>query len=257
MNELGIAQVNLISRDVRRHRITFTHLCDDLIDHICCDVENEMENGLSFEKAYKKVKDKIGIRGLNKIQEETLYSVDTKYRRMKNTMKITGIAGTVLLSLAVIFKIMHWPAASVMMVMGIFLLVALFMPASMMVLWKETKSGKYLLLFISAFLACTFFIVGVLFKIQHWPGAGVLISLAIISGAVIFLPLLLAMKLQEDDKSSKRTVYVLAFITTLLYLGHIWFRFMHWPMASLLFAISAVLLIITVPWYTYLEWKGE
>src|SRR4030043_685395 len=109
MSELSIALINLIIGDVKCQRITFSHLCDDLIDHICCDIEYEMENGLSFEKAYQKVKAKIGDRGLNKIQEETLYSVDTKYRRMKNTMKITGIAGTVLLSFGAMSKIMHWP----------------------------------------------------------------------------------------------------------------------------------------------------
>lgn len=257
MNELGITQVNLIARDVRRQRIIFSHLCDDLIDHVCCDVEDEMGNGLSFEKAYKKVKEKIGIRGLNKIQEETLYSVDTKYRRMKNTMKITGIAGTVLLSFAVMFKIMHWPAASVLMVLGIFLLVALFMPASMMVLWKETKSGRHLLLFVSAFLVATLFIVGVLFKIQHWQGSGVLISLTIVSGAVLFLPSLLAMKIRERDNIKKKPVYILAFITALLYITSLWFKIMHWQGASLIFAVSAVLFIITVPWYVILEWKEE
>lgn len=257
MNELGITQVNLIARDVRHQRITFSHLCDDLIDHVCCDVEDEMGNGLSFEKAYRKVKEKIGIRGLNKIQEETLYSVDTKYRRMKNTMKITGIAGTVLLSFAVMFKIMHWPAASVLMVLGIFSLVALFMPTSMMVLWKETKSGRRLLLFVSGFLAFTLFIVGVLFKIQHWPGSALLISLAIVSGALLFLPSLMVMKIRESDNSKKQPVYVLAFITALLYITSLWFKIMHWQGASLFFALSAVLFIIIVPWYVVLEWKDE
>ncbi len=257
MNELGITQISLIARDVRCQRITFSHLCDDLIDHVCCDVEDEMENGLSFEKAYRKVKEKIGIRGLNKIQEETLYSVDTKYRRMKNTMKITGIAGTVLLSFAVMFKLMHWPAASVLMVPGIFLLVALFMPTSMMVLWKETKSGRRLLLFVSGFLAATLFIVGVLFKIQHWPGSALLIGLAIVSGAVLFFPSLLAMKIRESDNSKKQPVYVLAFITALLYMAYFLFKIMHWQGASLLFVLSAVLFIIIVPWYVVLEWKDE
>jgi hypothetical protein len=257
MSELSIPDICLITRDVRRQKITFSHLCDDLIDHVCCDVEYEMGNGLDFEKAYKKVKAKIGIRGLNKIQEETLYAVDTKYRRMKNIMKITGIAGTVLLSFAAMFKIMHWPLAGIMMVLGTFLLVALFMPSSMMVLWKESKSSKHLLLFISAFLASTLFIVGVLFKIQHWQGAGLLISLAILFASLFFFPTYLVFKVKAAENTRKRPIYLLAFITALLYLGYIWFKIMHWPGASFLFILSAVIFIIIVPWYVYLEWKEE
>ena len=90
MPELSLHHIEQISRDIRRQEITFSHLLEDLIDHVCCDVENEMQTGLNFGEAYKKVKQKMGSRRLKEIQEETLYAVDTKYRYMKNTMKISG-----------------------------------------------------------------------------------------------------------------------------------------------------------------------
>ena len=90
MPDLSIENIERISRDVRRQEITFSHLLDELIDHICCDVENEMQNGLTFLEAYRRVKQKMHPRRLKEIQEETLYAVDTKYRNMKNTMKISG-----------------------------------------------------------------------------------------------------------------------------------------------------------------------
>ena len=72
MPELSIQNIERITRDVRKQEIVFSHLLDELIDHICCDVENEMQNGLTFLEAYSKVKQKIGSRRLKEIQEETL-----------------------------------------------------------------------------------------------------------------------------------------------------------------------------------------
>jgi len=258
MNELSAANVDLITRDVRRKQITFSHLPDDLIDHICCDVEDEMQDGLTFEKAYHKVKNKIGVRGLNKIQEETLYAVDAKYKKMKNTMKITGIAGTVMLGFATIFKIMHWPWAGVMMTLGTFLLIALFMPSSMIVLWKESKSKNQLFLFISGFLAGTLFIAGVLFKIQHWPGAGLVMSLAFIMGGLLFLPVLLTVKLREEENKKKRLLYYSGFIALISYMLFIWFKMQHWINLILpVYVLSISLFLILTPWYVFQEWKDE
>src|SRR4030042_1838701 len=122
MPELSLHNLDQISRDISRQEITFSHLLEDLIDHICCDVEYEMQSGLDFSSAYKKVKQKMGSRRLKEIQEETLYAVDSKYRQMKNTMKISGIAGTVLLGFGALFKIQHWPLAGIMVTLGTLIL---------------------------------------------------------------------------------------------------------------------------------------
>ncbi len=60
MPELSFQNIEDISLDIRRQEITFSHLADELIDHICCDVENEMNNGLGFKDAYKRVKQRMG-----------------------------------------------------------------------------------------------------------------------------------------------------------------------------------------------------
>ena len=68
-------------------------------------------------------------------------------------MKISGIAGTVLLGFGALFKIQHWPLAGTMTTLGAVTLALVFMPSALGVLWKETHSRKRLFLFISAFLA--------------------------------------------------------------------------------------------------------
>ncbi len=161
MPELSIQNIERVTHDVKKQEIVFSHLFDELIDHICCDIENEMQDGLTFYEAYNKVKQKMGSRRLKEIQEETLYAVDTKYRNMKNIMKISGIAGTVLFGLAALFKIQHWPLAGAMMTLGALILAFAFMPSALGVLWKETHSKNKLVTFhLSIFLQWMFFILG-------------------------------------------------------------------------------------------------
>lgn len=258
MPELSIQNIERISRDVRKQEIVFSHLLDELIDHICCDVENEMQDGLTFPEAYGKVRQKIGSRRIKEIQEETLYAVDTKYRHMKRTMKISGIAGTVLLGFGALFKIQHWPLAGVMATLGAVTLALVFMPSALGVLWKETHSRKKLFLFISAFLAGMCFILGTLFKIQHWSGANIIITLAALFGIFLFVPALLASKLQDQENKFKKPVYILGAIGLICYIAGMFFKIQHWPLAAMLMVLGMIILcVIVFPWYTWISWKEE
>jgi len=256
MPELSLHDIDQIRHDISRQEITFSHLLEELIDHVCCDVEYEMHQGMDFTDAYQKVKKKIGSRGLKEIQEETLYAVDTKYRKMKNTMKFSAIAGSVLLGFAAVFKLLHFPGAAIMLILGCFLLAVLFMSSALVVLWKESHSRKTLFIFVSAFLTGVTFITGILFKIQHWPTAGILITLAVLSGSILFLPALLYSKLIDNEDIKKRPIYITGYISLLIYLTGFWFMFMHWKLAGLFTDVGLImLLIVTLPWYTWMTWK--
>jgi hypothetical protein len=258
MPELSLRNIDQISTDIRKQEITFPHLADELIDHLCCDVENEMQNGMSFHDAYVAVKEKIGHRRLKEIQEETLYAVDSKYRQMKSTMKISAIAGTVLLGFAALFKIMHWPGAGIMMILGAFTLAFVFMPSALTVLWKETHSGKRLFLYISAFVTAMLFIIGVVSKIQHWPLAALILMVASLSGIFAFIPALLGAKLKDQENRSKKIVYILGAAGLIFYTLALLCKIQHWPGASLLMMSGVVIIFLVVfPWYTWITWKDD
>jgi hypothetical protein len=258
MPELSLDNIERISRDVRRQGITFSHLLEDLTDHICCDVENEMENGLTFLEAYRRVKQKMHPRRLKEIQEETLYSVDSKYRIMKNTMKISGVSGTILFGCAALFKIQHWPGAGIMLSLGALILAFVFMPSALGVLWKETHSKKRLFLFISGFLSAMLFIFGILFKIQHWNGAGLILILAGISAALFLIPALLALVLADPENKPKRPIYIVGAVGLILYVAGFLCKIMHWPGATILLMGGLLLLFVIVfPLYVRSSWKDE
>jgi hypothetical protein len=258
MPELSLHDIDQISRDISRQEITFSHLLEELIDHVCCDVEYEMHQGMNFTDAYQKVMKKIGSRGLKKVQEDTLYAVDTKYRKMKNTMKISGVAGTVLLGFAAMFKIQHWPGAGTMLILGALILAFVFLPSALVVLWKETRSTKRLFLFISSFLTGICFISGTIFKIQHWPYAGYILIIGALSGILFFIPALLVNRLNDLENKFKRPAYILGSIGSILFVAGLLFKLQHWPFATLFIVTGMILLVLlALPFYTWLTWKEE
>lgn len=258
MCELSSENIEEISFDVRKNEITFSHLSEDLIDHICCDVEDEMAKGVEYTVAYNRVKEKMGSRRLKEIQEETLYAVDTKYRNMKKIMKITGITGIILLGLAPLFKIQHWPFAGIMLSAGTIILALFFLPPALGVLWKETHSSKRLFLFIAAFLTGIFFLLGILFKVQHWPGAGIIITLSYLSGILLFVPALFYGIFRDPLKRNKRRVLIMAIVALAFYMAGALFGIQHWPLANILHTVSLLILfLIVMPWYTWITWRNE
>lgn len=258
MPELTLRDIELIRREVNGQDICFSHLAEELIDHLSCDVENEMAGGLSFHDAYRNVKKKLGNRRLKEIQEETLYATDTKYRNMKNTMKISAIAGTAMLGFAALFKIMHWPGAGIMLTLGSLLMAFVFMPSALTVLWKETHSGKKLFLYISAFITAMLFIAGVTAKVQHWPMAGLILAFASLSGIFAFVPALLSANLKNQENKPKMIVFILGAAGLICIIMGLLCKIQHWPLANIfLTAGSAIIFFVVLPWYTWLTWKEE
>jgi len=258
MHELTLRDIDHICKDIKRQDINFSHLLDDLIDHVCCDVEHEMQKGANFSEAYNMVKQKMGSNRLKEIQEDTLYLVDKKYRKMKNTMKITGVAGTILLGFAALFKIQHWPGAGIGLTLGALILAFVFLPSALGVLWKETHNRNRIFLFISAFFSGMFYILGTLFKIQHWPAAGLMLTMAGVCGIFFFIPALLANRFSDQEKKYKRPVYSLGAAGLILYSSGMLFKIMHWPLATA-FMVSGVIIlcVIAFPWYAWLTWREE
>jgi drug/metabolite transporter (DMT)-like permease len=104
-----------------------------------------------------------------------------------------------------------------MLTLGAVILAFVFIPSALGVLWKETHNRKKLFLFISAFIGGICLIIGTMFKVQHWPGAGILLSLSALFGIFFFIPVLLASKLQDQENKAKRPVYILGAIGIICY----------------------------------------
>jgi len=259
MYQLKLSDIELIRLDISRQRVTYSHLLDDLVDHVCCDVEAEMGEGLSFRQAYEKVRSKVGMNRFKKIQEETLILIDKKYRAMKKFMKIFGVLSPTLMAVAALFKIQHWAGASFMLVLGFFFLCFFFLPSAIYVLNAENKTDKkHLFMKLSGLISSVIFLLGILFKVMHWPGAGIALSAGLVMLGIMFLPSLIFAKISDDKGEGKRAAYLVGLFAGLFYIAGFLFKLMHWPGATLIILAGLILFaMIFIPLYVFAHYKNE
>ena len=249
-------QVSIIEADVEMARITFMHLSDDLIDHICCEVEQEMNKGKSFDEAYEIVKQQTGIKVLQKIQDNTRYLIDKNYRTMRKTMKISGIISLSLMGIATVLKIMHLPGAGPGLVLGFFVLCVFFFPTAVYINYKDVKQKSKLFLHLSALIGGIAFMAGVLFKVMHWPGASALLITGWTVLLLFFLPFLLFMQLKSATSAKQKMIYIIGVVALIIFETATAFKVFHWPGASVLMIVGSVFLFsVFVPMFSYMKFK--
>ena len=187
---LSEEQVQYILEDLERKGILLEELRFSLLDHICCVLEEELNDPTQFKGHYEKILPRFFKRELREIQEETELLIRFKhYYAMKRTMIISaGITAFTFITGA-LFKIMHWPGASAMILLSIVTLCFVFLPILFIFKTKETNSVREK---ITLGVATVFGIVislATLFKIMHWPGANIMWLSSLGFLFFVFLPL--------------------------------------------------------------------
>lgn len=258
MQELSVENINTIEAEVSHSGITFSHLREEMIDHICCDVEREMQQGLSFEVAFEKMRGIIGNKGLKKVQENTLLLIDKKYRIMKKTMKVFGLVSMLLMTIGAILKIMHLPLAGILLMLGFTLMALVFLPAALYVMKKEITMKGARFIFAIALIGGIPLLFGILFKIQHWPGAGILLLMGYLIVSLLLIPALLISKLKDENSKNLKGAYILGAISISLYLLGDLFKIMHYPGAGPLLVLGAIMLTtVFLPVYGLKAYKNS
>ncbi|MFC2112179.1 hypothetical protein ACFLTA_02840 [Bacteroidota bacterium] len=254
MYELTESEIEQISGDIDQQGLTYTLLKNELLDHLCCNIEAEMENGMTFNDAYRKVKRKMGTKRIRQIQDETLYLINKKYRIMKKTMYGLGIAIPIIIVIALVFKLQHWPGGGILFTVALSALAVLFLPIFAMVKIRDTRQQNEPIptaFFITGMIAGMLIIIGALGKIQHMPGAGAILSLGIVSMGIVFLPMYAILKFRnasEKNEPINKTYYILGIIAGILFLAGTLFKIMHWPGAGVvLFSSWLAVALILLP----------
>jgi serine phosphatase RsbU (regulator of sigma subunit) len=96
---------------------------------------------------------------------------------VKSTERILGIVSVTLIVLGVLFRLMHWPGASVLHVISAVLFNLGYLPLQLIRERREADSALLKFYVIFRFIALFVIVFGFLFKVQHWPGAGILLML--------------------------------------------------------------------------------
>lgn len=206
---LTIEQIHKIRQDVQRAKVSFSHLEADLIDHICCYVEEFMEYGLSFEQAYARARKRINIEQLKDIEIKTILLINQKFKTMKTLMKITGIMGITLLLVSLIFKSGHIAGANVLFMLGVVSIAFAYIPALFLTVRREKLIKQSLPIFYSALVAVFLILISYIFSVMHWPLKPYVLLLSWISAFVFILILFLAALKNEENRIINLSVVLL------------------------------------------------
>lgn len=206
--------ITIIEEFVAGSGISYSHLGCDLTDHICCDIEQEIENGSTFETAFAKVKEQIGIEGLKQIEEQTILLINQNYILMKKMMKILAITIVSSFGLGAVMKTVHLPGASLLILLGLALVIGGYIPLLFLSRNKEDLDRKNVAINISGYIASTVFAADLLFYLFNWPYTDMIRIFSWISG-FIFLIFFFKSILKKDNNATKATqigIIVLLFI---------------------------------------------
>jgi hypothetical protein len=176
MFSLTEEQIAFIENDIKVRGITSPDLIIDLLDHICCLIENKLDEYRNFDTVYQETILLFGKNGLKEIQDETNRLLTFKhYYTMNKTMKISGYVSSLMILFGAFFKFNHWPGASIMMVFGVFFFTVLFLPLLFILKFKASaENNRSVVLSIIGFISAITLSSGVLFRIMHWPNARLL-----------------------------------------------------------------------------------
>jgi hypothetical protein len=131
---------------------------------------------------------------------------------MKQKIYLYGVITTLIISTGIIFKVNHFPGAGILLTIGLLTLVLFFIPLALINNYKAEESRQNLLLYIVTWLTCFVVFMAMLFKIQHWPYAGILLIVALPFPYVVFLPVFLYVTSKIKNFNIHNAVFVLTLL---------------------------------------------
>lgn len=226
MYQLSEQQIDYIFNDISARGVEMESLQQNLLDHICCIIENNLEANGDFESFYQKTITTFYKDELWEIEEETLQLLTYKnYYTMKKVMIYSGTFSAAAMIFGIIFKFMHWPGASACLILGISISSLIFLPLLFTLKVKEKQSSKDKLILGLGVLSGILMSLFVLFRIMRWPGT---LELGLTSVAIlgfIFLPIYFFSGIRNPDKKMNTlTVSILIVMLCGLWLTLISFK---------------------------------
>ena len=186
-------QEAIIQDVVNSHGLKLRSLQDDLVDHLCCVVENGLGKEKPFEQLLHEAIADLAPDGLNTIEQKTLFLLTSKRIVMMKKITYTiGFISSATLTAGVTFKLLHLPGGNELFISGFLAIFLVFVPLLAIDRYKVaiSKAISDKLKFILGAVAAIITGLSGLFKLMHLQGADVLLMLGAFIFAVGFLPFL-------------------------------------------------------------------
>ena len=194
------AQVEFILKDIEARGVVLEDLRDNLLDHMCCIIEEEMDEKGDFKVFYESVLPRFFRENLLEIQVETDNLIKFKnFYSMKKILKISGIATVFFTTMGAILKTFHLPGASVNIVLGGFVFSLIFLPLLIAIKFRDEESRLDKAVFSFGFIIAMVLSAGLIFKLMHWPFANVMMLSSTVIFTFVYVPVYFFTRVRRAD----------------------------------------------------------
>ena len=186
---LNESQIERIAGTVNKSSIAPAEMRVDLIDHLCCMVEDEMSKGKDFETAYREALQRFCPNGLDEIQNGAVFLSTSKSRkRLERILYVSGFISLTGVLASVVMKKLHVPGGGILFFATICVAIFVFAPSLFIRLFRHV-SGKKPLYYYLGFAGVLFGVFAILFNTMHWPGTSLFLLLAVVLVYIAVFPL--------------------------------------------------------------------
>lgn len=190
--KLTAEQEDAVQHYVESHKLKIKTLSDDLIDHLCCVIESQLDKGKHFEELLNDAMKELAPDGLADLERKTFFLLNfNQILIMKKVTYLIGFIGTMILTLGMIFKAFHLSGAPELVAIGTLGLL-LFIPLFAFDKYKVdmAKNIPERIKVYSGVAVILLWILGSAVKILNFPGSYELMILSLFVLAIGFLPFL-------------------------------------------------------------------
>ncbi|GAB5556342.1 MAG: hypothetical protein SchgKO_05550 [Schleiferiaceae bacterium] len=186
---LSQREVDVVYDLIVEQGVTFKSLQVDLLDHLCCMVESNMEGGRNFQESLSQTVHEFGLNNLGGTQEATIYLLTSKTRKMKKAISLIAILAAILVLTGIAFKINSFPGANQLFTLGVLTCALAVFPGMAYFEFKSTDNSLVKASVLTGYLSGILLSLATLFKFMQWPGAGPLYYIGLFALVLIFIPL--------------------------------------------------------------------
>jgi hypothetical protein len=169
--------IDFILKDLSKRGITIESLQLNLLDHVCILIEENLEENGDFESYYVKTIKTFYDKELYELEKETNYLLYQNNLIMKKAMIISGACSAAGFIGGSLGKIMLLPITDFLLFLGFISFVLLFLPLVFIVLIKEIKSKKDLIIYSSGTLSLMLYFICMLMKCVGLPSSSMHLGL--------------------------------------------------------------------------------
>jgi hypothetical protein len=134
---------------------------------------------------------------------------------MKQKIYILGLITVLLLTVGTQLKLNHYPGAAHFLTVGIILLVLVFLPLALINHYRAEGKSQNKLLYIVTWITAFVVFTAMLFKILHWPKAGIMLIVSLPFPYIVFLPVFLVTTSKIKSFNIFNTVFILLMLAVL------------------------------------------